>query len=291
MLQILVYGLLAASVYAPVALSWGIIYRVSGFFHFTHAAVFTVGAYTAFAAYRLLGVSLPCAILFSCTAAAMLGWLLEMALYRPLRRMGASSDTLLLASLGAYLTLQNGLALIFGDEPRHLRSGDPLEGIPILGVRLTPVQITIVIAGTFTCVSVWLFLTRTRSGLTIRAVANDVGLAMAFGVNINHVTTTVFAACSAVAGLAGMLAALDTAIVPTMGLPVLMTGIVAVIIGGVDSFAGSLLGALALAVAEKTTVMAISSQWQDSIVFVMLLVFLAFRPQGLLGNRQRKAAI
>lgn len=289
MLSSIVYALLAAALYAPLALSWAVVYRVAGFFHFTHAAVFAAGAYGALAAHQLAGLPLLPSLLLGVIVAAVIGFLAEYLVYRPLRRRGASAETLLLASLGAYIVLENFIVLLFGVAPRRLQSADPASADLVLGVALTTVQRFIILGSFASCVAAWLLLTRTHVGLMVRAFANDPELARAVGINRERLMVITFIVGSAFGGFVGVLAALDTAITPTIALPVLMIAVVAAIAGGVDSFAGNILGALLIAGMEKVATIFLSTRWQDTVSFLILITFLLVRPHGLLGQRLRKA--
>lgn len=198
---------------------------------------------------------------------------------------------LLLASLGIYIVLQNTISLIFGDDTKSIRSGEVREGLEILGARITPIQIAIICTSIVLVIATAIFLQRTKIGKATRAVANDPELANISGIDSDRVILYTFAIGSALAGIAGILVALDVDMTPTMGMNALMMGVVAMIIGGVGSIPGVALGALLLGFAQNFGVWYISSQWQDAIAFGILLIFLLFRPQGFLGKKVKKTTI
>jgi len=289
--QLLINSLIAASVYTLVAVSFSLIYSTTRFFHFAHAVIFTAGAYFTYLYHILLGLPLILAVILSVAASAVLGSLIELYIYRPLRKTKATSMVLLLASLGINIVLQNVISMMFGDDTKSIRTGDVVEGLNILGGRITPIQILIICTGILLVVLVAVFLKRTKTGRAMRAVANDPELADISGVESSGVILRTFAFGSALAGVAGILVALDVDMTPTMGMNALMMGVVAVIVGGAGSITGVALGALLLALAQNFGVWKISSQWQDTIAFVILLIFLLLRPQGFLGRKVKKAAI
>ena len=136
--QLFVNGLIAGTIYALVALGFGLIYATTRFFHFAHGAVYTAGAYLAYSGW-LLGLNLPGAVLLAVIDTPILGAVLEIGVYRPLRRKAASSLILLLASLGLFIVIQNLISLTFGDDTKTIRSGAVMVGLPIWrgeGVRL-----------------------------------------------------------------------------------------------------------------------------------------------------------
>lgn len=206
-----------------------------------------------------------------------------------MRYKNASSLVFLLASLGVYIVLQNIISLIFGDTTKSLYSSSIQRGIDILGARITSTQILVVLISIFISSSVLILIQKTKIGITIRALANDFELAKISGVNENRALFGIFFLGSALAGIAGVLYAIDIEMSPSMGLNALMMGIVVVIIGGIGSFSGVILGSLFLGMAQHFGVWKISSQWQNAIAFVILLIFLLIRPQGFLGKKLKKS--
>jgi len=289
--QLLLNGLLAASIYALVGLGFALIYNTTRFFHFAHGVVYTAGAYFTYALSVLMGLPLILSIILSVGLTTLLGILMEISIYRPLRKKEANSLILLIASLGIYIVLQNLISMIFGDDTKTIRSGEVKEGINIFGAYITPIQITIILVSCFLIIATYLLLSKTKMGKMMRAVANDPWLADATGIESDRVVLFTFATGSALAGIAGILISLDIDMTPTMGLHALMMGVVAVIVGGVGSIPGVLLGALLLGLAQHLGVWKISSQWQDAIAFAILLIFLLFRPQGFLGRKIEKTEI
>ncbi len=289
--QLILNGIIAGSVYTLVAVGFAVIYRTVRFFHFAHGVVFTAGAYFTYLFKALLGWPIIVAIPTSIGLCAMLGVIIETSVYRPLRHKSSSSLIQLLASLGIYIVLQNILSMVFGDDTKTIRSSIVKEGINILGARITPVQITIIIVSLLLVATCFLFLKYTKVGQAMRAAANDPELANMSGIETDRVILYTFAIGSALAGIAGILVALDVDMTPTMGMNALMMGVVALIIGGVGSIPGIALGALLLGMAQHLGVWKIGSQWQDAIAFVVLLIFLLFRPQGFLGKKIKKVSI
>jgi branched-chain amino acid transport system permease protein len=274
-----------------MALGFAFIYQVSRFFHFAHGVVFTAGAYFTFLFRVWFDFPLVFSILIAIALCIILGCLMEIFIYRPLRHKNASYLILLIASLGIYIVLQNILSMVFGDDTKTIRSGMVEEGIHFIGARITPIQITIIGLSLLLLVSCFLFLKHTKIGRAMRAVANDPELARVAGIKSDKVILLTFALGSALAGIAGILVSLDVDMTPTMGMNALMMGVVAVIIGGAGSIPGVALGALLLGMAQHLGIWKISSQWQDAIAFVILLIFLLFRPQGFLGKKVKKATV
>ena len=290
-MQISVNILTAASTIFLMALGFSLIYTVTRFFHFAHAILFTAGAYFVLVFNVWMGLPLVVAVFLAIVATALGGCLLELSIYRPLRRRDSSPLVLLLASLGTYIALQNVISLIFGDDTKTLRSEVVREGLNILGARITPIQLVTVLASVGLMVLVLLLLKKTELGKAMRAVASDAELACVSGIESQRIILWTFAIGSALAGVAGILVALDVDMTPTMGMMPLMLGIVALYIGGVGSLPGIAIGALLLATAQQVAVWYIGSAWQDPVAFLLLLLFLLFRPVGIFGRPVATASV
>ena len=179
----------------------------------------------------------------------------------------------------------------FGDDTKTLRNGIVRERLEILGARITPIQIAIIIVSMFLLIACWALMRYTKIGTAMRAVASDPDLALVSGIDSDRVILFTFALGSALAGVAAILVSFDIDMTPTMGMNALMMGVVAVIIGGVGSIPGAALGGFLLAFAQNFGVWKISSQWQDAIAFIILLLFLLYRPYGIFGKKIRKVEV
>lgn len=286
--QLIVNGIVAGAAFALIAIGFALIYNTAGFFHFAHGALFTVGAYSSFFLVSWLGVPLIFSIPIAIATAALIGCFLDLLFFVPLRRRGSSPLVLLLASLGIYIVLQNLVSMFFGDDIKTIRSGAVEEGIAFFGARITTIQICIVSASIAVLIAVIVFFKASKIGKAMRAISNDPELARVSGIDSERVILLTFALGSALAGLAGILVALDVDMTPTMGMNALMMGVVAVVIGGTGSIAGVAFGALFLGIAQHLGVWKISSLWQDAIAFAILLVFLLIKPEGFMGKKIRK---
>jgi branched-chain amino acid transport system permease protein len=289
--QVVANGVIAASAYALIGVSFALIYRVARFFHIAHGVIFTAGAYCVFLCQVFLGLPLAVCIPLAAFSCASFGAVTELMLFAPLRRRGASPAILLLASLGTYVVMQNLISLLFGNDMKALRVGPPTEGVPILGARVTPVQLATLCTALLLVLAVAGVLRCTDTGRAVRAVADDAELAKAAGVDSDRVILWTFAVASALVGVAGVLVAMDVGMTPTMGLAALMMGVVAAIVGGVGSVGGVALGALVLGMAQHLGAWKTAAQWQDTIAFGLLLLFLLVRPQGVLGRPLRKVTV
>lgn len=279
-MQVFANILIAASPILLVAVGFALVYRSSRFFHFAHAIVFTGGAYLAFVCHEGVRLPLWLAIPGGVVLGALVGCVIEVGVYRPLRRRNASSLVLLLASLGVYIALQNVISMIAGDDTKLLRIGPVSLGMNILGAKVTAVQVATVVTATVLTALVGVYLRTTRLGLAIRAVASDRSLASMSGVPQNLVILAAFGIGSFLAATAGVLVALSSDMTPTMGMNPLMLAVVAVIVSGTGRVSGLIGASLLLAATQQIVVWQFGAQWQDPVAFVLLLMVLLIRPQG-----------
>lgn len=289
--QLLFNSLISCVEIMLVAVSFSLIYRIIRFFHFAHAIVFTSGAYFTFLFNQLFGFSLFVSIPLAIICACLLGCLMEIGIYKPLRKNNSTSLVLLLASLGIYIVLQNVISMVFGDDTKSIRTWPVKEGMNVLGARITEVQVIIIVSAIVLTLLVAGYLALAKSGKSMRAVASDAEMSKISGINSDKVILISFAIGSALAGIAGILVSLDVDMTPTMGMNALLMGVVAMIIGGVGSIRGIALGSLLLALAQNFGVWYISSQWQEAIAFGILLIFLLIKPGGFMGRKLRKAEV
>lgn len=287
MLQLLANTLIAASLYSTIALSFWLIYRSAGFFHFAHGATFTFGAYVCYYAVSL-GVPLVWGAILGMGLSAGLGALMQVGVFKPLSQRGSKPLILLLASLGLYVVMENSLGMTFGYSPKSLRTSTVSEGLAFLGARLTPAQLSLISFSVFALVVTWLCLRFTRIGLKLRAVASDTELSEVTGVSPDSVALGAMVIGSALAGLFGILFALDLDLSPGMGMQPLMMAIVVVLIGNAYALPGIVLASSLLAIAQQLGAWYLSSQWQDTTVFVVLVIFLLCCPKDILKRRSFK---
>ena len=286
LLQLLVNGLINGCLYALVAVGYALIYNTTRVFHIAHGAAYTAGAYLSF--YLLVRLRWPlwAAIGGAVLMSAFLGVLMEWLLYAPLAKRRSSLLVAFLSSLGFYTAAINIIALVFGNEAKILLSG--LVGtVTLAGVIVTKIQVAQGLTAGALLAVLLLSLWGSPWGRTIRAVRDNPTLASVMGINLSAVRIGVFAAGSSLAAVAAILSALDVGMDPQIGMPALLIAAVALIVGGVGTFGGPVLGGFVLGIVQALVVWQFSARWMDAVTFVVLLLFLAFRPFGILSQRQR----
>jgi len=293
--QLILNGIIAGSIYTLIAIGFAVIYRTVKFFHFAHGVVYTVGAYLAYSiishwsmvndqssigiGYRLL------AILVGVIGAGVLGVGIDRLVYHPLRNRKASNLIFLLASFGVFIFIQNLIQLIYGAQILTIRTGPVKEGHHFLGAVITDIQILILVISCLLLVVCWWFIKKTKLGKAMRAVSDDPVAANVVGINPEKIILYSFALGSVLAGIAGILISLETNIEPTMGFSAILKGIIASIIGGIGSIPGAVLGGFFLGLAENIGIWKIQAGWKEAIAFGILIIFLLFRPGGIMGKK------
>lgn len=284
--QLLANGIIAGCAYALVALGFALIYNTTKTFHFAHGAIYTISAYLFYTFLILCKLSLPLAIILSLLITALLGIILDELLYAPLVRRKASLLIQMLTSLGAYIVLVNCIAMFYGNDMKTFSS--VVQPTYHLGsVIITQSQLSTLFTFLFLFLIFLVILRKTRVGIILRGMRDDPDLLSALGVNPRWVRWLVFSLGSFLAGVASLLNAWDVGIDPNIGMSALLNGAVALIIGGVGVFEGAVLGALLLGVLQSLIVWQASSRWQDTMTFLVLILFLLFRPQGIFGVKRR----
>lgn len=288
-MQFIVNGLIAGSVYALVALGFSLIYSTVRFFHFAHGAVFTTGAYLAFTLHFLWHLPFLLSLGLSIFITGLFGLSLGFIIFEPMRRRRASSNVLLIASLGLFTLIQNSISIFFGDDVKTLQQGAVYEGIKFWGINITNIQIIIIISSIVAFFLTVLIMKYTKIGKALRAVANDIELSITVGIDTPKVVYSAYFIGSALAAAAAILISLDLQMTPMMGFNAMLYGVVAMLIGGLRNIFGAYWGGLFLGLVQHIGVLYLASKWQDTIAFAILILFLLFRPQGLLGKKSAKA--
>ena len=281
--QLIANSLIAAGTYALVAMGFSLIYGATKFFNLAHGAMAAIGGYAAFFLLnQFSGLNVVVAAIISILFTGLCGYILDRVVYLPLRKRKASTMVLLVASLGAFTIIPAVIAMLFTSQYQTLSLSVAGTVYSIAGASITQTQIIIIASAICVLIFLSLLLKKTMFGKEIRAISDDEEVAKIAGIHTERIIGWTFFIGSAVAGLAGVLIGFDTGLEPTIGLQILLKGVIAAIVGGIGDIYGALLGALLLAFAENFGVWKISSEWKDSIAFVVLIIFLIFRPQGIM---------
>ena len=285
-LQIFFNGLVTGCIYALIAIGFSLIYNTTRVFHFAHGVVYTVTAYFFYTFLRIWGIPFFLSVVFAIGLCAFLGILIEILVYQPLSKRDSPLAVSIISSLGVYIFLVNLIAMIFGNEIKIIQSGIE-KTYNFAGVLLTRIQIIQIVVFLILFPLIYLFMKHTRIGNMMRALSNNPQLATVIGIPVKQVRILIFGIGSALAGIAAILNALDVGIDPQAGFTIIFIAAVAVIIGGVEFFEGAVLGAFFLGFIQNFIVWNFSARWQEVFTFLILILFLLFRPQGILGIKKR----
>jgi len=279
--QVVVSGLLAGALYAMVALGLALIYGVMRVINVAHGTLLTVGAYTTFWWFTLLGVNPYFSLLLSMPLTFVLGMGLQRAMVRRVVRAPELSSLLL--TFGISIALVNVLQLFFKSD---LRSVEFLTGAFVVGhVAFSKSRVVaFAFAVVITVLAYW-FLQRTRFGKAVRATSQNQEVAMVCGVNVERVHMYTFGIASALAAAGGSLVAVMIAIQPEMGQVYTFKSFLVIVLGGAGNYPGALLGGMLLGLVEQLSSLFLTTQLNEAVAYLLLVLVLLLRPTGLLGGR------
>ncbi len=300
-------GLAIGSVYAIFALGYTLIFSILGIINFAHGAVFTLGAYftytfmgLAFGFNGLLaqqklpfGLPFPIALVLGGLAAGAIGVLIERAFFRPLRMRGGDSLLTLVSSLGIAVAIVNIIQYLVGAEayayPMSALGGLPPSvnfGTPESPLIVRTVQIVIFAVSMIILAGLTYLINATRTGKALRAVAEDATTASLLGINTDRLIMFTFFLSGFVGGIAGTLVGLSVTVTgPYFGIAFGLKGLAVIVLGGLGSIPGAVIGGLVIGLAEAL-VPSQSSALKEAVAFAILFVILLVRPQGIMGRVQ-----
>ena len=283
-LQQVLNGLTLGGIYALVALGLTLVYGILHVPNFAHGAFYMVGAFVAFHLMSAWGWNYWLAMAGAAACVALIGVLSERLVFHPLRHNPGLHP--MIAAIGMLLFLEAAAQAIWGAEFQRMQT--PYTAIIDLGGVTAPAQRLLIIAGAFTVMVVLqVFLKRTVTGSTIVAMAQNRDGASLVGINANRVAMLTFAISGALAAVAAALYAPINLVYPAMGHLVITKAFVIIILGGMGSVPGAIIGGLIIGFAESFGAYYISTDYKDIISFVLLVVILSFRPQGLFTSGAR----
>lgn len=286
--QHLLNGLSVGSLYALLAIGLSLTYGVLRIIHIAHGGVYMLGGMLSFTLVVTLGVPPLAAAALTILACAVVGVLFERLAYRPLR--GAPIIVTLISSLGLLLVLENLARRVWGPVPQAYPALIPVQVYTPGGMVVTNLQALVILLTLLVMAALHWALRHTNVGLaTLAAVQNPRG-ARLVGIDIDRLALAIFAAGSALAGLAGVLEGMYLGSVdPSMGEIFGLKAFVAVVVGGLGSVIGTILGAYLIGLVEALTAAYVSAGFRDVITFALLVLMLMVRPSGLMGRRIDRA--
>lgn len=286
-IQLLINSLIAGATYALVASGFSLIYSTNKFIHFAHGAVIAFSTYILYFLFSVLGINFGFSVALAITFASLLGYGLNLLVYKQLRKKKTSSVILLIASVSLLILLESLILILFGADVKTIGFIKVSKGIEFLGALITPLQLFIIVSSLILLAGLFLFMKKTKLGKAMRAVADNKDVAEIVGISSEKIYSWSFIIGSAIAGIAAILIGLEQNLEPTMGTNLMIQGFSAAIIGGIGSVHGAVLGAFLLGIVENFGIWYLPSGYKDAIAFILLFIFLLFRPQGILGVKIR----
>lgn len=284
LLQSILNGILAGCIYALFAMGLTLIYGVLNFVNFAHGELIMWGAYFLYLLMeKPIGLPLSLAFLPALLFTVTLGLGTDRFVFKPLRQ--ANRLTLLIASLGLSFLLRNGAQFFWGAEIRTY-GFEIKRGMRFFGMSITLNQIAIILTSIVCIILLYLLFTRSRLGKSMRAVSDNLELARVVGIDSKQTIQFAWIIAALLAGVGGILLALDTNLQPGMGLINLVKAFAATLLGGVGNLWGALLGGIVIGLAENLGVLVISPGYKDAIAFGIMVLMLLLRPMVLFGSKE-----
>lgn len=285
LLQFIINGLITGLLYSLLAIGFALVYNTTHIFHIAAAGIYVFAAYMFWwtSGFMPIVPAFLVSIFLTCLISEITDWLV----YQPLVRKGAGRNSLLISSIGVMIVLCNTIAMLFGNMSKVIEHPFPAT-YELLGVSISSDQLAQAIIAIITIVSFLVFISKSRLGINLRAYGDNAVLFSSLGQNERVVRIIVFCLSGCFISLASNLTVLEVGMTPSMGMTVLINALVAMIIGGTGKYYTCLLGGILLGLTQSCIMIFASSTWQMAISFVLLLVFLFVRPQGIAGIKPRE---
>jgi branched-chain amino acid transport system permease protein len=277
-------GLMAGSVYVLVALGMVLIYGVMHVLNFAHGVLLMVGAYVCHFFFTRVTGSYSLSILLSVLSLAILGIALERAVFRPLQ---GNLRNQVIASLGLILVFENLVVALWGPNALQMKVPATASLVPVGELRF-PVQHVLIIAVTLLVVlALFIFLKTSKFGTAIRATSQDRMAAMVVGIPVERVDWMTFGLGTALAALGGALIGPLFLVFPQMGDAPMVKGLAGILLGGMGSVPGAVIGGFIIGIAESVSTLFLPTDYRDTVAFSVMVLILLVRPRGIFGVRVR----
>lgn len=289
-LQLLLEGLKYGGIIAITAVGLSLVFGTTRLINFAHGELVTIGAMVAFLlSTSTLGPAMPLvgAALVAVVVGALIGGGLELALWRPLRRRNAGLIQMFIISIGLALLLRHAILVVFGSRRQQYAQYTLQQDLNLGPIHIAPRDLIVLLLSLVILLGVALALQRTRIGKATRAVADNKDLAEASGIDVNRVILIVWVTGGGLAAIGGVFYGLTQAVFWDMGFNLLLLMFAAVILGGLGSAYGAVVGSFAIGLVAQLSTLWFPVELQNMWALLALIVVLLVRPQGILGRPQR----
>ncbi|MDP9105048.1 MAG: branched-chain amino acid ABC transporter permease [Candidatus Eremiobacteraeota bacterium] len=284
--QYVLAGVVVGAIYALIAAGFVLIYQVTGLINFAQGEFAMIGAMTA-ASLASNGMRPLEAAAIAVAVAAVAGAVCYLLAIRPAR--AATGVTLIFITLGLDVALRGLGLFVWGTNPLSLNAFSGGAAITVFGGVLPPQALWVLLTDVVAFGALYLFFRHTYAGTAVRAAVANPPIASTFGIPLRTFAFWSFVAAAAIGGLGGVVVAPITSATYDMGLTLGLAGFVAAVLGGLDSLPGALVGGFVLGIVEKVAGGLLSTGWEEGVGFLILVLVLVLRPQGLLGRAVRRA--
>jgi neutral amino acid transport system permease protein len=286
-LQLSVEGIKFGLIIAMTAIGLSLVFGTTGLVNFAHGELVSFGAIIAWFFNATLGIHLIPAVLLALVAGAAFSGLVDLGLWRPLRRRGTSLIAMLVVSVGLSLFLRYAMLYQFGGRSRPYRQYAIQTGLVIGPIRIAPKDLIVVAVSIVILIAVGLMLQRTKMGKAMRAVADNRDLAASSGIDVQRVILFVWILAGGLATLGGVFLGLGEQVTWDMGFTLLLLMFAGVILGGLGTAYGALIGSLVVGMFVQLWSLFFSPELKNVGAFIVLILVLLVRPQGIMGRRER----
>lgn len=288
-LQLLFNSITSGLLLALLAVGFNLVFYTTRVFHLAHGAVYVCGAYALMKFVNLSGGTTVASWFFSLVLSfslvVSLAVLIEILVYRPLSKRNAGQAITLISSMGVYILVVNFIALLFGNETKFL---NPNLGNSIFfaNIIIIPIQAVQLITSIL-LLGLLLFISKSRWFLQVRAMMSNETVASIIGVNSKFIRLFAMVLGSMLATIAAILRLYDTGIDPQAGMSITLSAAVAVIIGGNGSISGTIVASMLIAFLQTTTEWFLSAQWKEGMTFLLLILVILWRTEGIVSFKMR----
>jgi branched-chain amino acid transport system permease protein len=285
-LQQLINGLAQGSLFALIAISFSLVWGLLRMVNFALGEVYMLGAYAGWLVVAHLTPNLGVALLAGFATGWVVGWIIEKVAFKAMR--GVPHIASLVCTIGFSFFLKEMATWIFGAETKAMPSYYSQTAFTLADANVSWLQVIMVVIAVAMMAGLQILFYRTRLGLAVRAVALDYRTASLMGMKVDKVTSLAFSLSGALSGFVGVLAAVYyNAVNPGMGFVAGLKGFTAAVFGGITSIPGAILGGYMLGAIENLSVQFVSSGYRDLVSYLILIIFLLFRPNGILGKKTK----
>jgi neutral amino acid transport system permease protein len=282
--QTTIHGLVSGSYFALGAAGLTLVFGVLKLINFAHGEFLTFGAYMVIVGGTLLELPFAARLVFAVVATALLGVLLELAIWRPMRRKGAGVLQLLLMALGLAFVIRNVIQLFAGTDVRTMGS-NVTASVTFGPLHIGRTELWATLLGFATLLGLAALLRYTRLGKQIRALSDNPELAETTGINTERIIVVTWLIAGALAGLSGVVYGASVGVVtPNLGFGIVLSLFASVIVGGIGNAYGALAGGILIGLAQEWSTLVLPANIKVAVGFVVMIVVLILRPQGIFGR-------